>query len=89
PLPKYPAVARDLSLTVRGNTRVGDILEAINNVKSDRIEDVDLLDYYDPTRFTFRIVFRAPDHTLTDEEANAELGRIIKYLRGRFNLEVR
>jgi phenylalanyl-tRNA synthetase beta chain len=89
PLPKYPAVTRDLSLAVYSNALVGDIMAAINEVKTDYVEDVDLLDYYDQNHFTFRIIFRAADRTLTDAEANSELAKIIKYLRGRFKFEVR
>lgn len=89
PLPKYPAVMRDLSLTVKKGARVGDIMQAIQDADSGCIEDVDLIDYYDPTKFTFRIVFRAKDRTLTDGEANIELNRIIKHLRASFVFEVR
>ncbi len=89
PLPKYPAVARDLSLTVKKGARVGDIMQAIQGADSGYIEDVDLIDYYDPTKFTFRIVLRAKDRTLTDGEANIELDRIIKHLRASFAFEVR
>jgi phenylalanyl-tRNA synthetase beta chain len=89
PLSKYPAIIRDLSLTVKRGALVGDILEAINASGADDIENVDLADYYDPTRFTFRIIFRSSDRTLTDGEANSELNQIIKHLRANFDLGVR
>ncbi len=89
PLPKYPAVARDLSLVVSDKVKVGDIIDAIGIAGVGDIENIDLIDYLDPTHFTFRIVFRSANRTLTNDEANNKLTQIIKYLSGRFNLKVR
>ena len=89
PIPKYPGIMRDLSLLLKEEKRVGDVEEAIWAAKPKYVLDVDLIDYYDPKRFTFRIVFQADDHTLTDSEANAELAKIVKHLRAKFRLEVR
>ena len=96
PLPKYPDVTRDISLLVNRDVRVGELLEVINNVSTKYVEDVDLIDFYeDPNlseekkSLTFRIVFQAEDHTLTDAEAGDELQKIIEALRGKFEIEVR
>ncbi|MBI2592658.1 MAG: phenylalanine--tRNA ligase subunit beta [Candidatus Colwellbacteria bacterium] len=89
PIPKYPGIMRDLSLLLKQEKRVGDVEEAIWAAKPKYVSDVDLIDYYDPKRFTFRIVFLSDDHTLTDREANAELAKIVKYLKAKFKLEVR
>lgn len=89
PIPKYPGIMRDLSLLLKQEKRVGDVEEAIESAKANYVYDVDLIDYYDSKRFTFRIVFLAPDRTLTDKEANAELAKIVKHLRAKFRLKVR
>ncbi len=89
PLPKYPAITRDLSLLVPNKGKVGDLIDAIWEASVSDIEDVDLIDYYDPTRFTFRIIFRSASRTLNDGEANTKLDQIIKYLRARFDFKVR
>jgi len=89
PLPKYPAVMRDLSLEMREAVQVGDILNAIETAPAKNVRNVDLIDYYDPKRFTFRLVFQSEKKTLTDEEVNKELDSIIKALKRRFRLQVR
>ena len=89
PLPKYPAVMRDLSLEMREAAQVGDILNAIETAPAKDVRDVDLIDYYDSKRFTFRLVFQSDKRTLTDQEVNRELDSIIKVLKRKFRLQVR
>ena len=89
PLPKYPAVMRDLSLEMREAAQVGDILNAIETAPAKDVRDVDLIDYYDSKRFTFRLVFQSDKRTLTDVEVNKELDSIIKVLKRKFRLQVR
>ncbi len=89
PIPKYPAVMRDLSLEVRGGLRVGEILSAIQAQASGNLRDVDLIDYYDESHFTFRLVFQSDQKTLLDQEVNQELGKIVSYLAQKFNAKVR
>ena len=89
PLPKYPAVMRDLSLEMREAVQVGDILNAIETAPAKDVRDVDLIDYYDSKRFTFRLVFQSDKRTLTDVEVNKELDSIIKVLKRKFRLQVR
>lgn len=89
PLPKYPAVMRDLSLKMQEAAQVGDILNAIETAPAKDVRDVDLIDYYDPKRFTFRLVFQSDKRTLTDEEVNKEMDLIIRVLKRKFNLQVR
>ena len=89
PLSKYPSVMRDLSLTLRSEIRVGDILTAIENAGANYSRDVDLIDYYDPTHLTFRIVFQADNRTLSDTEVNKEFDKIVSFLKKKFSLEVR
>ena len=89
PIPKYPAVMGDLSLEVRGGLRVGEILSAIQAEASGNLRDVDLVDYYDESHFTFRLVFQSDQKTLLDKEVNQELDKIVLYLAQKFNARVR
>ena len=89
PIPKYPAGMRDLSLEVRGGLRVGEILSAIQAQASGNLRDVDLIDYYDESHFTFRLVFQSDQKTLLDKEVNQELEKIVSYLAQKFNARVR
>jgi phenylalanyl-tRNA synthetase beta chain len=38
---------------------------------------------------TFRMVFQAPDRTLTDQEVGEEMEKIISALREKFGVEIR
>ncbi len=100
PLSKYPSVDRDISLLVNQETRVDKLMEAMENAAPQFLDDVDLIDYYDPSvenkntkkdhkSLTFRLVFQADDHTLTDEEVNAEMVKITSVLQDKFGAEIR
>ncbi|MDP3014857.1 MAG: phenylalanine--tRNA ligase subunit beta [bacterium] len=47
PLPKYPSIMRDISILVEQTARVGEIMQAIQEIDLEYIEDVDLMDEYD------------------------------------------
>lgn len=49
PLSKYPSISRDLSIFVPTETRVGNILEAIQSINQKLVNDVDLIDFYEPS----------------------------------------
>ncbi len=98
PLPKYPAVVRDISILVGSDVRIGGILEAIQKASPALIEDVDLIDEYTkdgnpresaPRSLTFRILFQAEDRTLTDEEVDEEMKKISAKLKKDFRAEIR
>ncbi len=92
PLAKYPSVMRDISMLVDRSVRVGEIMQAIQEVDLKYIEDVDLIDEYDfeqQRSLTFRIIFQAENRTLTDEEVNKEMNKITKVLQSRFKAKIR
>jgi len=95
PVAKYPAVMRDISLMVDDSVRIGEIVEEISLANEKLIVDVDLVDEYWDEKFgskqslTFRIVFQADDHTLTDNEVNLEMENIVAILRQKFQGEIR
>ena len=97
PIAKFPSVMRDISMLVKKETRVGDILELIQSMSPKLVYDVDLLDYYedatkmaiDKKSLTFRIVFQAADRTLTDEEVAVEMSIIVDALKEKLGVEIR
>ncbi len=95
PLPKYPAVIRDLSVLIGAQVPIGDVSQAVEGASPRIIADVDLIDEYDDPKLggkqslTFRIVFQSPDRTLTDAEVNREMEKIVILLRRKFKAEVR
>lgn len=92
PLPKYPSIMRDISILVEPMARVGEIMQAIQEIDLKYIEDVDLMDEYEingKRSLTFRIVFQAEDRTLTDDEINKEMEKISKILKIKFGAIIR
>ncbi len=95
PLPKYPAVMRDISVLLSVDARIGQVMEAIERASSKSVEDVDLIDEYVDEKFdgkqslTFRIIFQSEDKTLTDAEVDRDLSKIISELKKTFRAEVR
>lgn len=96
PLPKYPAVTRDISLVVPASTKVGQVMEAINDLSLTHIQNVDLIDYFDnfegnknKTSLTFRLVFRSENRTLTDAEVDREIEKTTKILTSNLKAVIR
>ncbi|MFH1246686.1 MAG: phenylalanine--tRNA ligase subunit beta, partial [Candidatus Liptonbacteria bacterium] len=95
PLPKFPAVVRDISLLCKEGVRIGRVLEIIQGAGANHVADADLLDEYTDEKLggkqslTFRVVFQAEDRTLTDHEVNKEFEKIVRDLKGKIGAEVR
>ncbi|MBU4347944.1 phenylalanine--tRNA ligase subunit beta [Patescibacteria group bacterium] len=95
PLSRFPSINRDISILVSKKTRVGDILNLIQRTSIQYVNDVDLMDFYEDEKFgdnkslTFRIVFQDNSRTLTDQEVDREVQKIIKVLITDVNAEVR
>ena len=86
-LPKYPAALRDVSLVVREEVTVAKLEEAIRKGGGKILESVKLFDIYrgmqipdDYKSMSFGLSFRAPDRTLTDEEIQKSMDRILRML---------
>ena len=84
PLPKYPAVSRDLALVVNEDVGAGTLQSAIERAAGKLCEGVKLFDVYRGERLgmgkksiAFTITFRSLDHTLTDAEINAAMDKIL------------
>jgi len=89
PISKYPAVIRDLSLALKQQVSVGEILAEIDLAGAKDVVDVDLIDYYDPQHLTFRIIFQSDKRTLKDSEVTEEFNRIVSRLKKKIPFEIR
>jgi len=96
PLPRFPAVQRDLALVVSGDVTAGDIEAHIRAMRLPLLTRVMLFDVYtggqvgDGRRsLAWSLTFQASDRTLTDTEVNELHAEIVKELSQRFNVEVR
>lgn len=102
PLPKYPAVQRDLALIVDEKMEAQQVIDVIEAAKARvLVENVRVFDVYRPKlpgdkgipmgkksmAFTFQL--RADDHTLTDEEIGQAVNAILKSLKFRLGAELR
>jgi phenylalanyl-tRNA synthetase beta chain len=77
PLPRYPAVARDLAVVVDEPVAAGDILKTLWKASEGWIKEIRLFDLYrgNPVpsgrkSLAFRLVYQKEDRTLTDREVN-------------------
>jgi phenylalanyl-tRNA synthetase beta chain len=75
PLPRYPAVVRDLSLLLSRNVTVGEIMRAVSGRGVAEFRGVKLVGTYEGTNVpagkrsvTLRIEYRSDERTLRDEE---------------------
>ncbi|MCR5809431.1 MAG: phenylalanine--tRNA ligase subunit beta [Clostridiales bacterium] len=102
PLPKYPAVQRDLALIVDDGMEAQQVIDVIASAKARvLVENVRVFDVYRPKlpgdkgipfgkksmAFTFQL--RSDDHTLTDEEIGQAVNAILKSLKFRLGAELR
>ena len=91
----YPPVKQDLAFAVSDEVLAGDLVAAAKTVVPELSEmrpfDVYRGDQVGPGRksIAFRVEFRSPDRTLTDEEAAGLREKIVDVLRERFGAELR
>ncbi len=85
PLPKYPSVARDLSLVCDDNVTSDEIIEVIK-ASAKYLESVAVFDMYKGEQvpegkksLSYKLVLRR-DGSMTDEEADAVVAKVLKAL---------
>lgn len=96
PLPKFPAVYRDLSLVVEEPLEADKVEEAIRSLEQPFIDDIRLFDVYrgapvpqGKKSLSYRIRYQASDRTLTDDEVNRYHEKVILRLREILKAELR
>ncbi len=97
PLPKFPAISRDISLLFDRGISFDVITRWINSLKEDIISEVKIYDLYhqgdnipkDKVSISLNIQFRHPQRTLTLEEVARTQERLINLLKEKLNAEPR
>ena len=86
---RFPAVTRDISMTMPREILAGQIEEIIEKKGGAYLESYHLFDLYEGAQIqegyksvAYSIVFRAKDKTLEDGEVNEAMDRILKALEG-------
>ena len=75
---KFPMTYRDISFVIDKSTSLNNYYEIIRDCAGNLVEAVEMLDKYeneekfgkDKISYTFRITYRSPERTLTNEEIN-------------------
>src|SRR4030043_1375248 len=75
---KYPPIVRDISFIIDKNINLNNYYEIVRDYAENLIEEVKLIDEYedekkfgkDKKSYTFRIIYRSPERTLTNKEIN-------------------
>ncbi|MDD4859136.1 MAG: phenylalanine--tRNA ligase subunit beta [Dehalococcoidales bacterium] len=85
PVPRFPAVARDIALVVDYNVTHQQVLDIIKGFKL--VKEVSLFDVYSGKQvaegkksLAYRIMYLSPEHTLTDEEVDKVQQHILERL---------
>jgi len=94
---KYPMTYRDISFVIQKDVSLNNYYEMIRDCGGDLVEVVTLTDKYenaekfgaDKISYTFRIVYRSHERTLTNEEVNKIQAEIEARTKGEFGALVR
>lgn len=87
PLPKFPATTRDLAIVCDETLPAGELEKAIRKAAGNILESVTLFDVYQGKQIAegkksvaYAISMRSHEGTLTDEQADAAVKRVLKEL---------
>lgn len=96
PLPKFPAVTRDLAILVDEDVLVKEIENVIKKQGGNIVESVKFFDVYRGKQVAqgkksvaYSISYRLENRTLTDEEVNKIHDKILKALEHKFGAQLR
>ena len=96
PLPKFPAVTRDIAVVCDEGVTVGALEESIRCGAKGLLKDVSLFDIYrgpgvaiGKKSVAFSLVLRADDRSLTGEEADEDVQSILAALKADHNAVLR
>ncbi len=96
PLPRFPAVTRDIAVVCGAEVPVGDMTEAILAGGGQYLKGCTLFDVYTGHHIAegmksvaFSLTMRAEDQTLTDEHAEETVKKVLQLLKEKFNAVMR
>lgn len=96
PLPKYPAVVRDLAILADDETLAADIESVIKKKAGNLFSSLVLFDVYKGKQvpdgkksMAYKVTLQAEDRTLTDEDISKTVKNILEALKKDLNAELR
>lgn len=95
-LAKYPAITRDLSLVIKNDLSIQELLALIKEKGAPLLRESKVVDYYQGKQIPFGFkgitvscIYRADDRTLTEEEVSPVHNAICSLLEERFGIKLR
>lgn len=95
-LPKFPTMQRDIAMLVKDEINVKEIEKIIKSKGGKLLESVKLFDVYKGEQIekgyksvAYSILFRSNEKTLTDEEVNSPMKKILKELEEKLQAQLR
>ncbi len=96
PIPKFPALERDIAVVVDEETEVNEIKKAAAEAGGELLDSIELFDIYRGAQvgdgkksLAFSLSYRSYERTLSDEEVQEDHARILKVLAERYNAVLR
>ena len=96
PLSKFPTVTRDFSFVCDDGLEIGKIEDIITHSAGKLLNEVKLFDIYRSEQIgkgkksvAFRLVLRADDHTLTDDETEKITNKVLNDLKYKLGIGIR
>lgn len=96
PLPKYPAMVRDIAVIVKDEVLAGEMIETIEAVNPHLIESVELFDVYKGEHVregykstAFSVTYRNKERTLTEKEIESIHKKILEQLERKYEAQLR
>lgn len=96
PLPRFPSIARDMALVLDESVPAREPLDFIAEMREPLIEQIDIFDIYKSSQLgegkksvAYRLVYRAPDRSLTDEEVNRIHSALVARVLSKFHATLR
>lgn len=96
PIPKFPAVKRDLAVIIDNNVAVSDILATITDEGGKNLRSTEVFDLYTGKQIpagkksvAFSLTFLSSERTLTEKEIDPIMSTVMKKLEKRFSASLR
>ena len=93
---KFPSVKKDIAVIIDKEKTSGEVAMAIKKAASNLLTKVELFDVYtganideNKKSLAYSLTFEDSKKTLTDEEINKEMEKIIEFLSKKLNAELR
>ncbi len=93
---KFPSIKKDIALVLDKDTQAEDVMKVIKKVSGSNLSNIEVFDVYEgigieegKKSIAYSLTFGASDRTLTDEEINPLLDKIVDATSKEFGATLR